>query len=156
MQDKPNAVSADQLRCLRNRMSGKAYRDTKRDEVAKYAERHPTKIDEQIVLLDEGAAKYMGQLVMAGAHSNSDGKDVDIKAILMQAKAEELLAFMTLMTSAEHQELRDMSGLTMILDTGKASSENKPIDESPFATMASKLLLQAMSACEVPTSVMFE
>lgn len=155
MQDSPDAVTDTQLACLRTEMNGDAYRRHKRREVADYVAKYPLRVDTEIEALGQGAAKYSGQLVLAGARSEVSGGEVNVAGILAEATPGEMRAFLEVVNGSDYQALRELSGMNAILDAGKA----KPNDEHAATGLASlmvPLMLRAMDTCKVPMSALPE
>ena len=156
MQAKPEAVNAKQLRCLRRELSDDGYRKAKREDVVAYAGRHPSVIDQDIRVLDEGAAMMMGKLMMAGVEQERTGIEVDQNALMSEAEPEQLAAFMSFMTSPDHAALRGLAGIGNAFDSQRSAEENENAGEAAGADLATRMILRAMGRCDVPSSVLFD
>ena len=156
MQAKPDAVSKNQLRCLRRELSDDGYRKAKRADVVTYIGRYPSAVDQDIRVLDDGAAMMMGKLMMAGVEQERTGIEVDQNALMSEAEPEQLAAFMSFMTSPDHASLRGLAGIGNAFDSGRSAEENENAGEAAGADLATKVILRAMGSCDVPTSVLFE
>lgn len=156
MQEKPDAVTPAQLGCLRRELSADGYRRTKREDAAAYIEQHPSSLEQDIRVLDEGAALMMGKLMLAGVEQERTGIPVDQNALMGQASPEQLAAFMSFMTSPDHASLRRLAGIGNAFDHGRSAEENENAGEAAGADLATRIMLKAMGRCEVPSSVLFE
>lgn len=156
MQENPRAISKAQLGCLRGELSSSGYRRAKRAEVVEYAAKHADKIDADIELLEEGAAVLMGKLMLAGAEQERTGVPVSEAELLGQATPEQLAAFMSFMTAPDNAPLRRLAGIGNAFDASATDEENEASGEAAGSDMVTRVILGAMSACEVPTSVLFE
>src|SRR5690606_29413690 len=63
MQARPDAVTPEQLACLRTELSRDGFRRAKRRQVAEYASTHPERMQDEVRLLEDGAAEVLGRLV---------------------------------------------------------------------------------------------
>lgn len=156
MQAKPEAVNAKQLRCLRRELSDDGYRKAKREDVVAYVARHPSAIDQDIRVLDEGAAMMMGKLMMAGVEQERTGIEVDQNALMSEAEPAQLAAFMSFMTSPDHASLRRLAGIGNAFDSQRSAEENENAGEAAGADLATQVILRAMGRCDVPSSVLFD
>jgi len=156
MQEKPEAVTADQLGCLRRELSSDGYRRTKREDAAAYVKQHPSSLEQDLRVLDEGAAMMMGKLMLAGVEQERTGVPVDESALMGQASPEQLAAFMSFMTSPDHASLRRLAGIGNAFDHERSAEENESAGEAAGADLATRVMLKAMGRCEVPSSVLFE
>lgn len=155
MQEKPDAVDAKQLACLRGELSASGHRRAKRKEVDAYAETNPSRVSEDIKVMEEGAAFLMGKLMLAGAEQERTGKPVSEEQIMSQATPEQLAAFMSFMTHPDYVGLRRLAGVGNAFDTQKSAEENEEAGQQVGESLATKVMLNAMSACEIPASVLF-
>lgn len=153
MQDAPQAVTAPQLACLRSELNSGAYRRQKREEVARYVGQYPLRIDAEIDMLGKGAAKYAGQLVLAGANSEIQGKQAEAIDILKVATPGEMRSFIEVVNSREYAPLREMSGMGAILEAGRAQAGGKD-DDAGISGLLVQLMLRAMDTCEVPLTAL--
>ena len=156
MHEKPDAVTSRQLACLRRELSADGYRRVKREDAAEYVKRNPSLLEQDIRVLDEGAAMMMGKLMMAGVEQERTGVPVDQNALMGEASPEQLAAFMSFMTSPDHAPLRRLAGIGNAFDHERSAEENENAGEAAGADLATKVMLKAMGRCEVPASVLFE
>ena len=153
MQDAPGAVTAPQLACLRGELNGDTYRRQKREEVTEYIRQYPLRIDPEIDMLGKGAARYAGQLVLAGANSELQGKQAEAVDILKVATPGEMQSFIEVVNGRDYALLREMSGLDAILEAGRARQNGKD-DDAGISGLLVQLMLRAMDTCEVPLSAL--
>jgi len=155
MQDKPDAVTPAQLSCLRTELSNTGYRRAKRKDVAEYVAANPSRIDDELKLLEGGAATVMGRLMMAGAEGERTGVKVSEQEVLGSATPEQLASFMAFMTAPDHAGLRKLSGLGNAFSTEKSSEENEQSGEAAGENLATQVMLRAMGACDVSMATLF-
>lgn len=156
VQDNPGAVSAGQLACLRDELSNDGYRRMKRTEVIAYVAENPGRADADIAVLEAGGAKMMNRLMLAGVEQERTGVPVDQAKIMGEATAGELAAFMQMMTGPEQTALRKLLGIGNAYDAERSAEENESAGEDAGADLATKVMLKAMSNCDVPTDVLFQ
>lgn len=156
MQEKPDAVTPNQLGCLRDQLSTPGYRRYKLAQVEAYVAANPSRVDAEIALLEEGAADLFGRLVTAGAESERSGIETDPATVLKDASPEQVLSFVTFFSDPNHAELRKLSGLGDALGIHKSAEENESAGEKIGSTMMMQIMLTAMSTCKVPTTVLFD
>jgi hypothetical protein len=146
MHDNPGTVDDRQLACLRGELNDASYRRMKRAEVADYVIDHPDSVDAQIALLESGPARFFGLSALGGARSRLLGEKFDADALERTASTAELEAVERVAGAAEYRELRDLSGLTVLLNAG-----NPQIKKSAngMTGLLSSIFLRAMERCEV-------
>lgn len=155
LQEKPDAVTPTQLRCLRGELSTPGYRRYKQAQVEAYLADNPSRAASEIALLEQGAAELFGKLVLAGADGERSGVQADPQTVLKEASPEQMMSFMTFFGDPNHAELRKLSGLGDAISPGKSASENESAGEQLGSTITLQVMLKAMSTCEIPTSVLF-
>lgn len=156
LHEKPGAAKPEQLACMREELSAKGFRRYKRGQVEAYASAHPSRFSEDLALLDKGASVLFGKLVMAGAESERTGIEADPMAIMKDATPDQMASFMAFFSDPNYAELRKLSGLGDALSLNKSAEENESAGEQVGQSMATQLILRAMGACDVPTSVLFD
>ena len=156
MQDKPGAVTPEQLACMRSELSMEGYRRGKRTEVEAYATAHASRLTSDLALLENGAADLLGRLVMAGVEAEKTGIEVDSNAVMKSATAEQLLSFMTFFSDPKYAELRNVSGLGNAMGLTKSAEENEAVGKQLGSSLAVQQMVKSMGTCEVPPSVIFE
>jgi hypothetical protein len=155
VQEKPDAVSAGQLACLRDELSDGGYRRMKRTEVVAYVAENPRQADADIAVLEAGGAKMMGRLMLAGVEQERTGVPVDQAQIMGEASEQELAAFMQMMTDPGQAALRKLLGIGNAYDAERSAQENESAGEEAGADLATRVMLKAMSNCDVSTDVLF-
>jgi hypothetical protein len=145
MQQNPDAVTSKQLDCLRGELSQDGYRRYKQARVETYVAE----------LLSQGAAELFGKLVLAGADAERSGAPTTPEVVLKDATPEQMMAFMTFFSDPNYAELRKMSGLGDAIALDKSAEENESAGEQLGSTITMQIMLGAMKACEVSTSVLF-
>lgn len=154
-QDDPDAVSDEQLRCMRTELSEDGYRRSKRAEVEAYAQANPSRMEGELRLLEGGAAELFGKLVAAGAESARAGIEADTEAVLKTASPDQFLSFMTLMSDPNHAEVRKLAGVGNALGIDKSADENKHAGEQLGSSLVVQHMIKSMGACNVPLSAIF-
>lgn len=152
MQEKPDAVTPEQLACVRQALSTPGYRRAKRVEVEDYAKAHPSRVEDELRLLESGASALMGKLVMGGAESTWSNKPFDQNEVLKAATSEQVLAFMTFISDPNYAELRKLSGMGDVLSPQKSRAENEQSGEQLGFSLGAQQMLKAMGTCKVPPS----
>jgi hypothetical protein len=155
MQEKPEAVSAEKLQCLRRELSKDGYRRMKRLEVEAYANKNPSRVASDLELLGQGGPGLFGKLVMAGAESEETGVEMDPMDIMKAATPLQMSSFITFFQDPNYAELRKLSGVGDALSAKKSAEENQSAGEQLGASIASRAMLAGMSKCDVPMSVLF-
>jgi hypothetical protein len=156
MQEKPDAVTPEQLSCLRDELSTPGFRRYKLAQVEAYIAANPSRVDAEIALLEQGAADLFGTLVAAGAESERSGVEADPAVVLKDASPEQMLSFVTFFSDPNYAGLRKLSGLGDALSIDKSVQENESAGEKVGSTLTMQIMLTAMSTCKVPASVLFD
>jgi hypothetical protein len=154
MQDNPDAVDATQLACLRSELSTEGYRRNKRAEVADYLAAHRASADDEIQVLENGAALLMGKATLAGAEKGITGKEVDAGQLFSDSTPEQVMAFIGFINAPEYSSLRKLVGMGDAVNLAASAEENEEKGERVGAGLAMKIILQSMSTCKVPMSVL--
>lgn len=152
MQERPDAVSAEQLACLRGELSSPGYRRTKLGDARAYAEAHGSRVPADIALLEGGASMLFGQLVLAGAAPGAVGGQDASNAVLAAATPAQLLSFMTVMSDPNHAALRRAAGIGDAIDATRSEKENEKAGYQLGASLVTQLMIKSMDTCQVPTS----
>ena len=112
-------------------------------------------MDRSIRLMESGAARVMGALVMAGVEQEMTGRKIDETEIMGASRPEELQAFMEFMTSPDHAGLRRVVGIGEAFDADSSAEENNARGEKVGGDLATQLILGGMGRCDIPSSVLF-
>ena len=155
VQEKPDVLDAGQLACLRGELSTAGYRRVMHKKVQDYAGQGDEAMDRSIRLMESGAARVMGALVMAGVEQEMTGRKIDETEIMGASRPEELQAFMEFMTSPDHAGLRRVVGIGEAFDAGSSAEENNARGEKVGGDLATQLILGGMGRCDIPSSVLF-
>ncbi len=148
-------IDATQRSCLRGELNQAGYRRMKRVDVAAYAAANPSRLDDDIRVLEGGSARLMNRLVLAGAEAERTGVPADEQAILSAASIEQVGSFMSLMQSPNYTGLRRLAGLGNAFDANKSKEENEAAGEDIGADLATQAMFKAMSTCKIPASALF-
>ncbi|MBJ7574110.1 hypothetical protein [Luteimonas sp. MC1828] len=149
LQERPDAVTAEQLACMRGELSSAGYRRAKRADASAYASAHPSRVRGDIALLEGGASVLFGRLVMEGAATEGGG---DSNAVLAGSTPAQLLSFMTVMTDPKHAALREAAGMGDAIDATRSAEENEKSGYQLGASIVTQLMIKSLDTCQVPTS----
>lgn len=152
VQDKPGAVTPDQLSCIRAELSVAGFRRSRMADVQAYASANPSRIDADIKLLESGAAELFGKIITAGAAKAGGNTEVTPESILGQATSDQVLSFVTFVSDPNYAGLRKLSGFGDALDITKSQSENEKSGYQLGASLAAQQMIKAMGTCKVPSS----
>jgi hypothetical protein len=142
LQGKADAVSAEQLACLRRELSVEGFRRYKREEVARYAGEHGKRLADDTRLVKE-VAPLFSKLVQAGIDAKQAGGDADAVALMRDASADQMLAMVTLARDPKYRDLRALTGL------GESLGENKDDDHASGEMLAVKAMFHGFKSCDV-------
>ena len=142
LQGKADAVTPEQLACLRRELSVDGFRRYKREEVARYVSAHGAGIAEDTRLVEE-VAPLFAKLVQAGADAKSSGGSPDIATLMRDANADQVLAMFTLARDPKYRDLRALTGL------GESLGENKDDDRASGEMLAVKAMFHGFKMCDV-------
>jgi hypothetical protein len=145
-------VTPDQLACTRSELSTPGYRRSKRAEIEQYAKAHPSHVHADITLLESGASLVFGRLMQAGvdkakAHSE---EPIDPAKALEGVTNEQVLSFITFTNDPDYADLRRVIGMGDALSAANAQDESENKGRQVGATIAARLMIQAMGTCHVP------
>ena len=152
MQAKPDAVTVEQLACVRGELSVPGFRRSRMAEVEAYAKANPSRMEAEIKLLESGAAELFGKVISAGAAKADGGPEVTPDAILGAATSDQMLSFITFVSDPNYADLRKLSGFGDALNITKSASENEKSGYQLGASLAAQQMIKAMGTCKVPPS----
>ena len=148
VQGKADAVSAEQLACLRRELSADGFRRFKREEVARYASENGKRLADDTRMVKE-VAPLFSRLVQAGIDAKEKGTDADAAALMRDATPDQMLAMVTLARDPKHRDLRALTGL------GESLGENKDDDRASGEMLAIKVMFHGFKLCDVsPAALM--
>jgi hypothetical protein len=114
---------------------------------------HGARVDDELKVLESGAARLMSQLVLGGANAGGPGAEPDPDAILRKATPEQLASFLAFASNPNYAELRKVSGLGETINPlGKGQSEIDKGGEALGFSLGMQYILRAMGTCDVPSS----
>ena len=152
LQAKPEAVTAEQLACVRGELSVDGFRRSRLAEVRAYAAANPSRLDAELKLLESGAAELFGKMINAGAAQAAGGPQATAEAILADATSDQVLSFVTFVSDPSYADLRKLSGFGDALNITKSESENEKAGHQLGASLAAQQMIKAMGTCKVPPS----
>lgn len=150
MQARPDAVTPEQLSCLRTELSQEGFRRAKRRQVAEYAAAHPERMQDEVRLLEEGAAEVLGRLVNAGVNDMATGQAPDVDAVIKGATEQQMVAATRFVEDPALAPLRELSGIGEVFNTDLPPSEQAAAGERLGANVARQFMLAATRTCQVP------
>lgn len=145
----PGKVDAGQLACVRGELSSAGYRRYQLPLVTAYAADNADRLDQDLALLEGGAAPLFGKLVIAGAEGERTGVAVNPEAVLAGATPEQLAAFMAVFSDPANAGLRGLAGFGEALGLEKTEAENEAAGEKVGGDLAGMLLRRALATCDV-------
>jgi hypothetical protein len=152
MQERPDAVNAEQLACLRGELSSDGYRRLRHTEVERYADTNSERFASDLALLESGSAKLFGDLVLAGAMAEHNGTKASPESIIAAASKEEIESFTSLMSDAKYSVLRKLLGMGDMFDAKASSQENEARGEDAGGALVVNLMRGAIATCNIPES----
>ena len=152
VQEKPDALTGEQLSCVREELSPPGYWRSKRAEVVEYAEANPGRFEADLRLLQSGSAELLGKLMMSGAMSAQSGEPVDESALLASVSNDQMLSMMTLVSDPDYADLRRMSGLSESMSPDQSKAQVEKAGYQKGFSLAAQQMIKAMRACDVPPS----
>lgn len=150
MQARPDAVTPGQLSCLRTELSREGFRRAKRRQVAEYAAAHPERMQDEVRLLEEGAAEVLGRLVNAGVNDMATGQAPDVDAVIKGATEQQMAAATRFVEDPALAPLRELSGIGEVFNTNLPPDEQAAAGERLGANVARRFMLAATRTCQVP------
>lgn len=156
LQGKAGKVDPAQLGCLRRELSSQGYQRSKRAEVAAYAQANPGRVGDDLKLLEGGAASVFGDFINAGVSEAQTGQKVEAADVIKKMKADQMLSFVEFISEPKHAPLRELVGIGDAFDPAKSAEQNSDAGKSIGARLVTKLMLGAMTTCNVSTSTIFE
>lgn len=149
VQDKPGAVNKGELACLRDELSEEGLRRNKRREVVRYVAENPGRVDGDLALLERGAARIFGTLMLAGAEAEQTGVPADEEALLAKFSPAETESLLTLMTDPAYRPLRVVAGIDGGFDANQSAAENEEKGEQMGMDLATRIMMAALDTCGV-------
>ena len=80
---------------------------------------------------------------------------MDQNALMASADPQQLANFMSFMTAPDYAPLRRLAGIGDAFDSNASAEANEARGEDAGADLATRVMLGAMSRCDVPSSVLF-
>lgn len=156
LQGKADKVEPAKLSCLRGELSTDGYRRSKRAQALEYVKAHPDRVDADLALLNGGAASVFSDFINAGVNEAQTGKKVETTEVMKQMKAEQMLSFIDFITEPKHAPLRELVGIGEAFDPTKTPQQNSDAGKGVGTRLVLKLMLGAMTTCDVPPSTILE
>lgn len=149
---KAGNVTPAQMACVRNELSSDGFRRARHAEVEAYVRDHPSRVKDDVELLESGAAEAYGKLIKAGIDSKLAGTTADSNAVLKSLTSEQILSFVKFTKDPNYADLRKLAGFGEALTDADSSKEGKKAGEHIGASLTSEYMLQAIATCKVPPS----
>jgi hypothetical protein len=134
-------VSPSQLACLRREISPDGQRILVRPRIAEYVAADPARAEKDVALLETGAGKLFGDLVLAGAAAEMGGVAKDPTEVLLGATPDVQANFVEFFEAPEHEATREAFGIGGFSTGGNG--------EQFGAKLASELFEHGFSTCGV-------
>lgn len=147
--EKASRVSPTQLQCLRQRLSPAGYAEQRRTDVQAFVKRYPEKVSDSLRVLEDGAAEMFGASVALGAEQSRTGKKSDFNELAKRFTPAQLAAFVELVGDDKHRALRELIGIDDTVALEKSTEENQSRGRNKGQMIGVKLMLGAMSHCQV-------
>ncbi|HEY0505350.1 MAG TPA: hypothetical protein VGD42_17845 [Lysobacter sp.] len=154
LNEKVDAVSGEQLACMRSTLSTDGFRRTRAQEVAAYAKANPTRFDSDLKML-QAAAPILSQAFNAGVAEGKGEKPFNAGDAMKSATPDQLLSFITFIADPKYAPLRELTGIGDAFDPTRSAEENKKAGSNVGALIVSKLMLGAMKTCDVSPAALF-
>lgn len=156
LQDTPKVSTPERLRCMRAELSSAGYHRLRMQDARAYAAANPSRVRDDIALLEKGAAQVFGRMMMAGVESQAKGGgDIDAESLMRDVTPEQMSSFLTFLNDPNYAPLRKQVGVGDALDNTKSAEENEAAGERLGSALATQLMLKAVGACDIPVSELF-
>lgn len=154
LKDKASRVSSEQLRCLREQLSSAGYRNWKLQDVRAYAATHVADVDDDIKVLESGAAWVANRYFMGALEAREKGTEFDRRKALQTATASQMIAYTSYEYDPKFAALRDLVGIGSVNDPTAAADERARAIKVKMMTLNMDLMYRAMGACKVAPAVL--
>ena len=111
-------------------------------------------VDDEIGLMDGGAAELMNRFTLAGAKREASNGQPDVNAIISGATPEQALSFVRFVTAPEYTDLRKLAGIGDVFDPTGSAEQNEKRGERLGASLGATAMLKAVGACRIPMSAL--
>ena len=154
------SIAPETLACVRAEMKPEKITAQQRADARRYADANPTRIADEIRLLESGAAHAIGTLIMSGAQEGMTGSPTGttrrqaINAKMDKMPPEQALAMMQLILNPAYDDLRKAMRINLITESifDRSGSYRKGVQLG--ASLMLPPLLSAMQTCNVPLSAL--
>ena len=110
----------------------------------------PRKLEiDDLALLERGAARIFGTLMLAGAEAEQTGVPADEEALLAKFSPAETESLLTLMTDPAYRPLRVVAGIDGGFDANQSAAENEEKGEQMGMDLATRIMMAALDTCGV-------
>ena len=144
--DKAALVSDAQLGCMRATLSTPAVTQRQRQAAHDYAQAHPDTLADDLAVLEDGAARLIGQAMLAGAEGTPANP-------LAGATREETRALAAFVTEPRYADLRRATGLEQLIGGGteRASQRGRDLGRALLV----KAMTDAFLHCHIPVELLY-
>jgi hypothetical protein len=143
---KVSRIKAEQLQCLRQRLSPEGYQQSRREAVDKFIERDPNQVQEAIEVLEQGGADVMASAFRAGLKNKNTGGDVEFDNIARNFTPQQMHSYSELTSRDKYEPLRKLL----------IGISNFPLGKNRGALVGKRIGLlvmrDALEHCQVPLS----
>lgn len=144
VQGKVDAVTPEQLVCLRKEMSTDGFRRYKRTEVADYLRNHNGNLQDELRVTRQ-SGPVMSRIMLAGAAAEGSKEKVDLTTIMREANADQLLAMVSLARDPKYRDLRELTGMGDAMSGEGSAKDNHAVGE----LIAIKAMFHGFKMCNV-------
>ena len=146
--DKADLVSDAQLACMRQALSPQTVASRQRQSARDYARAHPDSLDDDLRVLEGGAARLIGQAMMAGAERTPAAALAGATATPEQTQA--LAAFAT---EPRYADLRRATGRDALIGGGtqRAQRGGRELGQALLV----RHMTEAFLTCHIPVKLLY-
>ena len=144
--DKARLVSDAQLACMRQALAPAEVRAAQRDVARAYAQTHADTLAADLAVLEDGAARLIGQAMREGAGLPVEGGRAP-------ATAEQTRALAAFARDTRYARLREATGLTRL--AGGPSAPAGQRGKEIASTLTVKFLTDAFLRCHIPVKLLY-
>ena len=149
VQGKANAVTPEQLACLRSELSMEGFRRFKRLDVVEHLSNDSRDFKSELQVLRQ-AAPLMSKIMMAGADAAKRKTELQPADLMRDADADQMMAMISLGRDPKFRNLRELTGIGDAMSGESSGSEN----ETTGQMIAMKAMFHGMKACGVSPGVL--
>ena len=151
---KASRVSREQLHCLREQLSSAGYRAQKLHDVEAYVLSHPADAEDDIKVLDNGAAFVANAFFMGSLKAKMKGTTPNRQEELKSVSARQMIAYTSYEYDPKYAALRDLVGIGNVNDPTVAEDARTQAIKVKMITLNMDLMYRGMDACKIAPTVL--